>query len=461
MSKLLDYLGLQQFLNKLKTQFVTALGTSGNYLTWTKNGTTNNITVPYSSKTASIPFGYVDNTSTSTVYTVTVDGITELRNGVCFRVTNSKVTSESGCTINVNQLGAKPMYSTGAAASRITTTFTKDRTYLLIYNETRVSGGCWDIGYLSDSNTTYSAITLAQIQAGTATTSRTVTAAVLAEAYNISNGTITIGANSITPITQHQDISGKEDKTNKVTSLSSSSTDTQYPSAKCVYDNLNDSKPFIVTGTTWNNETLTVDKTAAEVYAAHNSGRVVYLRFTNSGGALSQMQLQQVDNLENQFTAIYFTSYCINNQWVSEGTLQKAVHTGNTINFENFGVASQTWVLDEIDNEAYNIQNQINNLKTSIVNHGTSDTTFALTPNVYHIWGSVSSLTLTLGTPADNTIVNEYIFEFTSGSTATTLSLPSSVKWAESCGTLSVEASKTYQISIVDNIGLWTSISNS
>lgn len=33
-----------------------------------------------------------------------------------------------------------------------------------------------------------------------------------------------------------QDISGKEDKSNKVTSLSSNSTDTQYPSAKCVYD---------------------------------------------------------------------------------------------------------------------------------------------------------------------------------------------------------------------------------
>lgn len=29
--------------------YVTALGTNGNYLTWTKNGTTNNITVPYSS----------------------------------------------------------------------------------------------------------------------------------------------------------------------------------------------------------------------------------------------------------------------------------------------------------------------------------------------------------------------------------------------------------------------------
>ena len=39
-------------------------------------------------------------------------------------------------------------------------------------------------------------------------------------------------------LTTHQDISGKEDKSNKVTSLSSASTDTQYPSAKVVYDEL-------------------------------------------------------------------------------------------------------------------------------------------------------------------------------------------------------------------------------
>lgn len=37
----------------------------------------------------------------------------------------------------------------------------------------------------------------------------------------------------------HQDISGKEDKSNKVTSISSSSTNTQYPSAKAVYDLFN------------------------------------------------------------------------------------------------------------------------------------------------------------------------------------------------------------------------------
>ena len=39
-------------------------------------------------------------------------------------------------------------------------------------------------------------------------------------------------------LSTHQDITGKEDKSNKVTSISSSSTDTEYPSAKCVYDGI-------------------------------------------------------------------------------------------------------------------------------------------------------------------------------------------------------------------------------
>lgn len=96
--------------------------------------------------------------------------------------------------------------------------------------------------------------------------------------------------------------------------------------------------------------------------------------------------------------------------------------------------------------------------KIAEVNHGTSDTTFALTPNVFHMWGTVSSLSLTLATPTDATIVNEYMFQFDSGSTATTLSLPATIDWAESCGTLTVEANKTYQVSIVDDIGVWISI---
>ncbi len=53
-NNLLDYVGLGYFLEKIKTLFVTGLGTSGNNLTWTKNGTTNNITIPYATEASKL-----------------------------------------------------------------------------------------------------------------------------------------------------------------------------------------------------------------------------------------------------------------------------------------------------------------------------------------------------------------------------------------------------------------------
>ena len=51
------------------------------------------------------------------------------------------------------------------------------------------------------------------------------------------NGALTV-TKGITALTAHQDISGKENTSNKVTSITSTSTDTQYPSAKAVYTEL-------------------------------------------------------------------------------------------------------------------------------------------------------------------------------------------------------------------------------
>ena len=96
--------------------------------------------------------------------------------------------------------------------------------------------------------------------------------------------------------------------------------------------------------------------------------------------------------------------------------------------------------------------------KYQVFNHGTADTTFALTANCKHVWGVVSSLTLTLATPTPTTIngvtvpvVNEYYFQFDSGSTATTLNLPSTVKW-NGDQIPQIAANTRYQINIEDNI---------
>ena len=106
--------------------------------------------------TMAIPMGAVDSTSTSTVYTATVDGITELKTGVCMMLSNHVVTSASGFTININNLGAKPCYSNMTNATRDTTIFNVAYTMLFVYDESLDSGdgGWWCYrGYNSDNNT--------------------------------------------------------------------------------------------------------------------------------------------------------------------------------------------------------------------------------------------------------------------------------------------------------------------
>ena len=120
-------------------------------------GKISNVVLPngnaYDVRATAIPYGEVDSTSTSTAFTVTVPGITELTNGTLCYIRNNVVTSASGFTIDVNGLGAKPVYSSLAAASRSTTIFNINYTMMFIYNENRVSDGCWDVFYGYDSNT--------------------------------------------------------------------------------------------------------------------------------------------------------------------------------------------------------------------------------------------------------------------------------------------------------------------
>ena len=106
-------------------------------------------------RAVSIPMGTVDSTSTATAFTATVDGITELRDGVCVWLTNGVIASAEGCTLQINNLDAKPIYASNAATTAVTTTFDKAYTMLFVYNSTRVTGGCWDMVCGYDSNTTY------------------------------------------------------------------------------------------------------------------------------------------------------------------------------------------------------------------------------------------------------------------------------------------------------------------
>lgn len=84
--------------------------------------------------------------------------------------------------------------------------------------------------------------------------------------------------------------------------------------------------------------------------------------------------------------------------------------------------------------------------KVSCVQTAVSGTSVSqlLAPNTYYSFGEVTALTVTLGTPVSG-INNEYTFEFDSGSTATTLSIPASVVGIDATA---IAANTHYEISI-------------
>lgn len=92
-----------------------------------------------------------------------------------------------------------------------------------------------------------------------------------------------------------------------------------------------------------------------------------------------------------------------------------------------------------------------------IVAHTT--TTATITPNDLHVWGDVSSLTITFSQGTAN-VVNEYKLEFTVDSDNFTLSLPNGIRWSEDP---EWENGYTYQVSIVNNLAIyagWEGVSN-
>lgn len=141
-------------------------------------------------RAASIPFGQVDSTSTANAFTAQVEGVTELRDGVCVYLKNTVITSAAASTapkcftLDINGLGAKPVYQVTAAASFATTQFTKNYKFLFTYDSSLNSGnGGWYIGQIFNSNTTYSDMTQAEINAGTGTTGRKITPKMLRDNF--------------------------------------------------------------------------------------------------------------------------------------------------------------------------------------------------------------------------------------------------------------------------------------
>ena len=102
-----------------------------------------------------LPSGGIDAGSTSTLKNATVPGITSLFDGVAALVTNDATASASGVELNINGLGAYPIYNS-LDGGRVTTQFAANSSYVFIFDSALDSGnGGWYqyYGYNTNTNT--------------------------------------------------------------------------------------------------------------------------------------------------------------------------------------------------------------------------------------------------------------------------------------------------------------------
>lgn len=180
---------------------------------------------------------------------------------------------------------------------------------------------------------------------------------------------------------------------------------------------------------------------------------------------------------------IYFKGHA-QATYMSDGTtVEDAINnigTGGSIDTSNFATKDELTAkqdvisdIDTIRTNAANYKGTVTSIKidgvtknpsSGVVDLGYinkqastfSNSSISLRPNQYIRCTSttLSTLTVTLGSVSNSNIINEYFIEFTTASGGTTVSFPSTIKWANGTAP-TFEAGCTYQVSIVNNLGTY------
>ena len=126
-----DYLLISDTSNSGKIERGIAIGT--NTTKYLRNDGT--WEVPSGGSVGQIYYCETDSTSTTTAFVVNATGVTALTDGLILCIKNTISASASGCTINVNNLGAKSIWLS-EANSACTTQWKANTTYLFVFDYT-------------------------------------------------------------------------------------------------------------------------------------------------------------------------------------------------------------------------------------------------------------------------------------------------------------------------------------
>jgi hypothetical protein len=279
---------------------------------------------------------------------------------------------------------------------------------------------------------------------------------------NPSSGVVDLG----TVITAHQDISGKQDNLVSGTNIKTINGESILGDGDLSIQSAN-----IVTldigSLPTQNSSVAVNFTEDQLQILRLEDTVIKITFNHLGKPHVCTMFHTIPGVTHVYSGV---AYTVKNSAVYDTNKRYIYgqfgHTSNTITFTIGDI-----IITESDVKTINGQSLIGSGDITIsggsssgsgayseVNHGTSDTTFTLTPNTFHVWDEVANLTLTLGSETAG-VANEYLFQFTSGATATTLSLPSDLKWANDAAPTIAE-NMIYQVSILKGLASVLEFSN-
>ena len=178
-----------------------------------------------------------------------------------------------------------------------------------------------------------------------------------------------------------------------------------------------------------------------------------------SGGSIDTSNLATKDELAQKQDVISDIDTIRSNAENYKGTVTSVTVNGSS-KTPSSGVVNIGNVVTSVKINGFSHSTTIGAVDLGYINKQLSTTTLSsmpLSPNIYYrnTSTSLSSLTITLVGAFNSDIINEYFVEFTTSSSGTTVSLPSTIKWANG-ETPTFEASTTYQISIVNNLGVVT-----
>lgn len=195
-------------------------------------------------------------------------------------------------------------------------------------------------------------------------------------------------------------VAGLENVSNKVTSISSSSTDTQYPSAKCVYTELGEKQDVI--------------DDLSDIRSGAALGNTAYQKPV-SGIPANDLAAGVIPVVPTISTNI------------------KSDKTSNT------KTASPKAVYNEVN--------------PVIV---TSQPSGGMAPNVFYSLGLVQgNVSFSFASPSDSNIVNHYYWTFETASTAPVVTWPSGITAWVGGSAPTISASKHYEVSVINGMAVY------